>query len=72
MYKFLNRNENINKEAKELDKLIYEYEQKQYKEFDTWDKTDEELIEIYKKCLKEEKSYDELYGENKYSKFKDD
>ena len=55
------------KKIEQLIKLSDEYKKRDFKEFDTWDKTTDELIEIYKKCLKENKSYELIYGKTIYS-----
>ena len=55
---------------KELERLWTEYNEK-YKEFDTWKMSQEELYNILKECIEKNKSYEEIYGKNRISKYID-
>lgn len=67
----LEDNEPISKEAKEICELLEKYNNKKFKEFDTWDKSDEKLIQILKECLNQNKSYEQIYGKERCFKFND-
>lgn len=67
----LEDNKPISKETEEICELIEKYNNKQFKEFDTWDKNDEELIQILKECLNQNKSYEQIYGKERHFKFND-
>lgn len=64
------KEEQLTEKQKEIDTKLAEYEEK-FGEMDTWDLDDEELLEILNKCLKENKSYEDIYGKIKYSRFID-
>ena len=64
------KEEKLTKKQQEIDTKLAEYEEK-FGEMDTWDLDDEELLEILNKCLKENKSYEDIYGKIKYSRFID-
>jgi Glu-tRNA(Gln) amidotransferase subunit E-like FAD-binding protein len=56
-----NNNIKLSKEQEEIDKLWNTYYSKGFKEFMTWDLEDEEIKEILENCLKQNKSYEEIY-----------
>lgn len=60
----------LSEEQKELEQLWIEYNKK-YKEFDTWAMSPEEIYNILKECIDKNKSYEEIYGKNKISKYID-
>lgn len=53
---------------KRIDSLLTEYRTRGFKNFDTWDMDKDELLEVLNKCLKENKSYEKIYEDIKYSK----
>ncbi len=53
----------FDKKTKKRLSLEQEYNSKGYKDFSTWDLEDDEVIERLKMCLKENMSYEEIYGE---------
>lgn len=60
----------LSEKQKELEQLWIEYNKK-YKEFDTWAMSPEEIYNILKECIDKNKSYEEIYGKNKISKYID-
>lgn len=60
----------LSEKQKELERLWTEYNEK-YKEFDTWKISQEELYNILKECIEKNKSYEEIYGKNRISKYID-
>lgn len=60
----------LSEEQKKLEQLWIEYNKK-YKEFDTWAMSPEEIYNILKECIDKNKSYEEIYGKNKISKYID-
>ena len=60
----------LSEEQKELEQLWIEYNKK-YKEIDTWAMSPEEIYNILKECIDKNKSYEEIYGKNKISKYID-
>ena len=60
----------LSEEQKELEQLWIEYNKK-YKEFDTWEMSQEKLYNILKECIEKNKSYEEIYGKNRISKYID-
>ena len=64
------KEEVLSKEQQEIITKLAEYEEK-FGEMDTWDLDDEELLEILNRCLEENKSYEDIYGKIKYSRFID-
>lgn len=62
----LNDNEPLSEEMQKLDYLRKEYFDRGFKEFDTWDKESDEQIIIYERCIKENKSYEEIFDDEEY------
>lgn len=58
----------LTEKQKKIDLLLTEYRNKGFKDFDTWDMDENELLDVLNKCLKENKSYEKIYGDIKYSK----
>lgn len=59
--------DNENSKDTELDFLEKKYKKMGFKEFDTWDKDFEEQKEIYRECLKQKKSFEEIHGKDEYN-----
>ena len=51
-----------NEEQKEIDELWIKYNEMGFSDFDTWYKTDKQIVEELKKCIEKNKSHEELYG----------
>ena len=67
----LDENITLTERQKKTAILFEKYKKRGFKDFDTWDMNENELFEVLSKCLKENKSYEEIYGKIKYSKFID-
>lgn len=61
----------LNEEQKELDELWKKYMQRGFKEFDTWNKTIDEIKSELKICINENKSHEKLYKYGKIKKYID-
>lgn len=59
-------NKSLTDVAKKLDEVSKEHFKRGFKKFDTWYMSFDEMLEIYEVCLKQNKSYEEIYGEEKY------
>lgn len=60
----------FSKEELDIITKLAKYEEK-FGELDSWDLDDKELLEILNRCLEENKSYEDIYGKIKYSRFID-
>ena len=58
----------LNELQKNIDKLWKEYFDLGFKDFNTWEMDKKEILMVLKECIKNKKSYEQIYGENKYSK----
>lgn len=58
---FKYENIELDDKQKEIDKLWEEYFKKGFKDFTTFSLSDDEILERLKECLKQNKSYEQIY-----------